>query len=148
MTARRILLYNTRRSLRRERVFRDRLNPFDIYDDNEFYQRFRFDKASVQFVINYFGENLESTTNYHPIDASTKILVTLRYMASNALQQVVGDIFGLSQPAVNRIIWKVITRIAQKVNDYAIHQQTVQSQLSCVSYLGQLVYSSLLVCMG
>jgi hypothetical protein len=32
---------------RRDRVFRDRKNPFDCLDDIDFYERYRFDRKSV-----------------------------------------------------------------------------------------------------
>ena len=34
-------------SMARERVFRDRTNPLDCYDDLELVQRFRFSRSSI-----------------------------------------------------------------------------------------------------
>ena len=44
------------------RVFRDRLNPFDFYNDKEFKIRYRFAKQTVAFLINMIEENLRKVT--------------------------------------------------------------------------------------
>ena len=36
-----------RRNLRRNRVFRDRKNPLDMYDDVELYDKFRFRRHDI-----------------------------------------------------------------------------------------------------
>ena len=116
MASKRILLYDARRgpSRRTHRPFSD----LAYYTDDDFYQRFRFDKASVQYLAEEFCTGLESETNHFPISIEAKMMVTLRYLASNSLQQVVGDIFGMSKGVVNGIIWKVIPRIAGLMNDF------------------------------
>ena len=42
-----LLLILNQRNIRRERVFRDVTHPFDEYNDDEFYRRFRFPKLVV-----------------------------------------------------------------------------------------------------
>ena len=117
MAARRILLYDARRNLR-SRDQRTRSNLFDRYDDSDFYQRFRFDKESVEYLAAEFAGDVTSKTNHYPISAETKMLITLRFMASNSLQQVIGDTFGVSKSVVNGAIWQVIPKIASRMNDF------------------------------
>ena len=40
-------MLEVRRALRRERIFRDRTNPLEIYDDLELIERFRYNETSV-----------------------------------------------------------------------------------------------------
>ena len=40
-----------RRALRRERLFRDRNNPFDLYDDVDMHKRYRFTRDGIRFLI-------------------------------------------------------------------------------------------------
>jgi hypothetical protein len=49
-----VVYYNqmARNALRRERVSRDHLNPFDRYDDIDFKYRYRFTKELVNNLIN------------------------------------------------------------------------------------------------
>ena len=109
-------MYNVRRG-RRNRIHRPFPDLSD-YKDEDFYQRFRLDKNSVRFLTEEFYNGLESQTNHYPISLEAKMLVTLRYLASNSLQQVVGDTCGMSKGVVNGIIWNVIPRIASRVNEF------------------------------
>ena len=53
-----IVLHRRRRNqFRRNRVFRDRRNPFDLLTDEEFYQKFRFRRIDV---INLVDEVVDS----------------------------------------------------------------------------------------
>ena len=45
------LLFAHRRLFRRERVFRDRTNPFDVFDEREMLERYRFGKDDL-WIIN------------------------------------------------------------------------------------------------
>ena len=51
------LFHAGRRALRRERVFRDRTKPLDIYDDFELIDKYRFDRQSIMLQ-----DDLESST--------------------------------------------------------------------------------------
>jgi hypothetical protein len=47
-----------RRAIRRERVFRDRLDPLDAYDDLDFHLRYRFRKITVRNIVEMLEEDL------------------------------------------------------------------------------------------
>ena len=79
MAGRPILLYDIRKSSGRSvREPGTTVNYFDEFDEWEFYNRFRLDKESVRYLIDLFGEDLDSKGNFYPTSAETKILVTLR----------------------------------------------------------------------
>jgi hypothetical protein len=40
-------MLEVRRAMRRERIFRDRTNPLEIYDDLELLEGFRFDRRTI-----------------------------------------------------------------------------------------------------
>jgi hypothetical protein len=48
-----------RRALRRERVFRDRPKPLDIYDDFELIDKYRFDRQSIMMICDMLQDDLE-----------------------------------------------------------------------------------------
>ncbi len=68
MANRRILLYKARVGhgpvVRRKF---DRFDPFEVFNDLDFYQRYRFDKESVRFLVNEFGDGLGSSTDVAPV---------------------------------------------------------------------------------
>ena len=56
------LFHAGRRALRRERVFRDRTTPLDIYDDFELIDKYRFDRQSIMMICDMLQDDLESST--------------------------------------------------------------------------------------
>lgn len=44
-------MVETRRAIRRERVFRDRTNPLDSLDDLQLYSRYRFHRNEVLEMV-------------------------------------------------------------------------------------------------
>ncbi len=112
-------MYKDRINRPKSRNFKERLDPFEIYNDLDFYQRYRFDKASVNYLVATFGEDVDTMSySCYSVKAEMKILITLRFLASNSLQQVVGDCFGLDKSTVCRIVNEVIPVIASKMDDF------------------------------
>ena len=56
------LFHAGRRVLRRERVFRDRTKPLDIYDDFELIDKYRFDRQSIMMICDMLQDDLENST--------------------------------------------------------------------------------------
>lgn len=48
-----------------ERIIRDRTNPFDLYDDNKFKLRYRFNKNTTHNIMNLLNEDLIRPTERH-----------------------------------------------------------------------------------
>ena len=46
------ILERQRQQSHRPRVFHDRLNPFEAYEDDEFARRYRFRKMESMFYVN------------------------------------------------------------------------------------------------
>jgi len=66
----------TRRALRRERVFRDRTSPFDVYDEQEIYARYRFTREGIHILVNELGDRLEpKTRRSHALSKELKVII-------------------------------------------------------------------------
>lgn len=48
----------------RNRIIRLRPNHFDIWDDVDFYRRFRLSKQTAHIVLNKIAPYIENTTNW------------------------------------------------------------------------------------
>ena len=46
-----IYLQRNQGNLRRERLFRDRLNPLEVYDDTEMHSLFRFQRCHIIYIV-------------------------------------------------------------------------------------------------
>ncbi|XP_002166584.4 putative nuclease HARBI1 [Hydra vulgaris] len=108
------------RALRRERIFRDRINPLNIYDDIDLYKRFRFRRASIFYLTDLLQIDLQPKSNQTLIVSPIlQLLCELRFYATGSFQIVVDDsTAALSQPTISRIIRRVSLSLAKRVNEY------------------------------
>nr|CAI5825441.1 unnamed protein product [Callosobruchus analis] len=83
-------ILNRRRARKR---YRERINHFEKWNDEEFRQRFRLSKN-------------------HAVSAEIMLLVTLRYLATGSFLVVVGDFVGIDKSTACRIVYKVCRAIA------------------------------------
>jgi len=114
------------------RTIKDKSNPLNEYEDDEFYARFRFTKETVLYLLEVVKSDL--TVVSHKIIYITplhQLLVALRYYATGSFQVVVGDSLEVSQSSCSRIIAKVSRAIARKRSDhvkYPTFQQAAHVQ--------------------
>lgn len=102
-----------RRMLRRERIFRDRNNPFDIYNDEEFHAWFRFTKENILFISDLVREELTHLTNRScALSLELQLCTAWRYFVCGSFQIVVGDTFNISQPTVSKCVSNVCIALA------------------------------------
>jgi hypothetical protein len=79
---------------RRRRALRDRINPFDLFDEQEFKMRFRFEKQTILWLCDLIGPEIEPIIRRRkPVTALNQILLTMRYLATGGFQQLLGDTF-------------------------------------------------------
>lgn len=101
------------RIVRREATIRDRLNPFTYYDDGDFLIRYRLRKDSVMNVLHDIRPMIEGRgQNGSSIPAYMQFLVALRFYANGCFLRADGDMFGIHQSTVSRIIKRVSVAIA------------------------------------
>lgn len=93
---------------------RQRVNPLEVYDEEEFRRRFRLTKAGVRYLYTLIGAQLEpiiSRENF-TISGMNKILLTLRYYATGCFHMATADFHGISESSVCNIIPIVSEKIA------------------------------------
>ena len=98
------LMYLAGRRCPRRR--RGRLDPMTEYDDEEFVNRFRLKKEAATYIVDTVGDAIQPTQirNGMNLSAEQKVLVTLRFLATGNYQRVDGDLMGISQSSVSRIV--------------------------------------------
>ncbi|KAI4455382.1 hypothetical protein MML48_9g00012114 [Holotrichia oblita] len=96
------------------RIFRDRTNPFDMYDNEEFCARYRLSKESVTNLMHACYNNIAPVTHRSKsISAMNQILCTLRFLATGTFQAVIGDTVGIHKSTVSRILKVVLREFAR-----------------------------------
>lgn len=97
---------------RRERVYRDRFNPFEHFDDVELYERFRFRRADIIRIVNFLREDLTFGYNRKGfLSPELQVLVALRFYATGSFQNVIGDTVHVDKSTVSRTIHRVTTAL-------------------------------------
>ena len=110
-----------RRVIRRERIFRDRTHPLEVYDDVELVQRYRFRRADILWLVDMFGgvRELEyDCARSGGLWLLMQVMVALRIFAAGAFQLDVADTCGVSKPTVCRTVHRVATVLSRRLRQY------------------------------
>ena len=117
------------RNIRRERVFRERVNPLYVYISSELYDRFRFTDDGIIYLVNLLRYSLANVTfRSFAVPPLLKLFLALRFLATGSFQIVIGDTLGLSQPTVCRIVWNVIRGICRLAPRFIKYPTDVHTQ--------------------
>ncbi|XP_062596160.1 putative nuclease HARBI1 [Saccostrea cucullata] len=121
-----------RRCLPRPRLFRDRLNPLELRTDDELFERYRFRRPTIQFLFDTIGDRIEHPTKRSlALPAMVQLLVFLRFVATGAFQQLVGDAIHISKATAGRCIRRVafaLTNIAGRFIQFPSGQDAINTQ--------------------
>ena len=113
--------------LNRERILRDRTNPFDYLSDDAFRERFRFRKHVFLEILNSIDdvdESLVFREKECSLPLMRQLMVCLQYLATNKFQLSIADEFLVSQPTVSRIVLRMTHRLSRLYCD--LHQVPVE----------------------
>lgn len=103
-----------RRSQLRNRRLKDRSNPFEEFDDEQFSARFRFPKSSIIHFISLIEEKLPTSYSHSlTVPSWLQVLIAMRFYGTGAQQILVGDYAGIHQSTVSRIVKRISTAIAK-----------------------------------
>ncbi|XP_063884700.1 putative nuclease HARBI1 [Scylla paramamosain] len=99
---------------RRQRVYRQQLDVFNKYNDDELIKRFRMNRAGIITVADLVRDKLQSRTERNqPLSPETKVAITLRYLATGKMQQCSSDDFGTSQATISRVITQTLDALSE-----------------------------------
>ncbi|GBM91047.1 Putative nuclease HARBI1 [Araneus ventricosus] len=105
------------RDLRRQRVYRDKCNPFD-QSEEEFINYFRMSKSTAWYVIESLRNDLSNRSiSRHALSPEEKVLCALLFYGSGTYQRFAGNdrYLGLSQSSVSRCVNDVSSAINSKM---------------------------------
>ncbi|KAB0804445.1 hypothetical protein PPYR_01415 [Photinus pyralis] len=92
------------------RTFRVRPNHMEMWNNQEFINRFRISKGSVEILLQEIGQHLEHPTNQnHAVQPLHQFLITLRFYATFG---------GIDKSTTSRIIMKVSSVISGIARQY------------------------------
>ena len=120
--------------LSRERLFRDRSNPLDCYEDLELVQHFRFSRRAILKITELIQDHLNSTDRSYAAHPHLQVCVVLQFLASGTFQLICGDGVHVSQPSACRYIRAVALGLQSICSRYIslpsyAEKATIKSQL-------------------
>ena len=93
---------------------RDSSNPMEELDDDIFRSRFRFHKETVSYILQLvIGKLCSPVPRGGGVPPIIQLLAALRFYATGMFQVDIGDLRGLTQPTVCRIVKRVSRALAE-----------------------------------
>jgi hypothetical protein len=87
-----------RRRIPKPRVFRDRFNPLDQRTDDELFERCRFRRPTIIFLCGLIKDVIiHPTKRSLALPPIMQLLVFLRFIATGAFHQLIGDSMHISK---------------------------------------------------
>ncbi|XP_016661993.1 putative nuclease HARBI1 [Acyrthosiphon pisum] len=96
-------------------------NPIEFFNDTQFFERFRFPKCIVlDILLPIVLKNIKPVIDLRglPISPIMKLLTALRFYASGCYQRVNGDMYGISQPTISRIVKEISTALCHSLQTW------------------------------
>ena len=82
-----LYLARERHALRRERLFRDRLNPLDKYDSVEIKKLFRFEMPNINQIVDDLRLHIMHPTSRNKVLSPLhQVCIVLRFFATGSMQ--------------------------------------------------------------
>ena len=108
------------RALRRERIFRDRRHPLDLWNDDQMYTKYRFTRLGCIKIIDLLQDQLQHKTNRnHALPPSLQVFVALRFYGHGSLFDDNGaEPHGISVPTATRALHRVTKALIRYQNRF------------------------------
>ncbi|KAK5644346.1 hypothetical protein RI129_005646 [Pyrocoelia pectoralis] len=98
---------------RNPKVFKNRINYLEEYDDFEFFKRFRIQKPTFVMLCDTIEHQITSATDRNnAIAPATKLFLALRFYATGNMLIAAGDYAGVSKTSACNIVTQVTEAIA------------------------------------
>ncbi|KAM7306620.1 putative nuclease HARBI1 [Ixodes scapularis] len=105
--------------LGRERVFRERLNPLDVFDEFELQQRFRFGYDGIMYLVELLRPDLEpQTRRSQVVSTELQVIVALQFFATGNFLITAGDYVHVHVSTASRIVRKVTAALARRAERF------------------------------
>ncbi|RXN01038.1 putative nuclease HARBI1 [Acipenser ruthenus] len=113
----------------RPRIFKQRISFLNMPND-EVKKRFRLDRAAIFDLCEELKGDLESqTTRSRAIPVYIKVQMALGFYTTGLFQRPGGDLYGMSQPTMSRVLYQVTEALVRQARNYISFPKAQQRQL-------------------
>lgn len=115
-----LLFGNNRRQQHTRRIIPvDRFNPLEAYDEDKFFKRYRFSKASFTYICDYFRDDLSRVTfRSSALTVEIMMCIALRFYATGSFLEVIGDTLNVGKATVSRVVTEVTNAIVRHMGKF------------------------------
>ncbi|XP_030849805.1 putative nuclease HARBI1 [Strongylocentrotus purpuratus] len=114
-------------ALRRERVFRDRRHPLDLYDDEQMFKLYRFSRQGCLHLINRLSRRIQhSTRRNHALPPSLQVFVALRFFATGSVMDCTSCIHGIHISTTSRTVRRVALALGELRDEVIKFPETME----------------------
>ncbi|KAF0703332.1 putative nuclease HARBI1 [Aphis craccivora] len=100
---------------RRPKIFYERVNYLELYDDHDFLNRFRLSKATFNTILRLIENEISPpSTRNKAILPPSKLYMMLRYLATGSFLLCISDFAGVSESSARRYVHQVCRAIARQ----------------------------------
>ena len=97
------------------RIFSDRSHPFDAWDDDQLFRKFRFRRQDIKAITGDIEGDIDIAHRAGSLSPLLQVLVTLRYHAGGSFQNVCGELIEVDQSTVSRTVTPVTYAFIRQV---------------------------------
>ena len=109
-----LYLARERYALRRERLYRDRLNRLEKYDDFEIKRLFRFERENILRITNELKGVIEHPSMRNKaLSPLHQVCVALRFFATGCMQSSIASWINIDPSTVSRCVHRVTSAILE-----------------------------------
>ena len=116
-----------RNLLRRNRIFRDRTNPLDVYDDVALIQKYRFTRIQILELVDEVEGALQLANRQGMFSPVMQVLLALRFYASGSFLDQCGEHVGASESTASKIVTRVTQAILTTSNHWIVFPTQLQA---------------------
>ena len=124
-----------------ERLFRDRLNPLEVFRSEQVRRKFRFWPNQIRDILDMVPDEIEpESARSHAVLALIKLSCALHFCASGSYLDVFGDVMGLSEATVCRVVRDVtaaLLRLQPQHLHWPINKERRQIQIGLRAIAGE-----------
>ena len=112
-------MQNIVRQMRVPRRLQDRTNPLEMFTEEEIFVRYRFRSATILFICSLIENALKHPTkSSSPLPPLLQVLAALRFYATGAFRQLIGDSLAISKSAAGRAVRGVTSLLCSLARQY------------------------------
>ena len=116
---------------RRERIFKDRLNPLEQMSNEDCVMRFRLNKQAINYICSLVNDDLKrSTKRSNALPVVVQVCVSLNFLAQKGFFRLNGDVIGVSKSSVSiclREFLKAFIKYANRFIRFPVEEERLRA---------------------